>query len=83
MKMGLFKRLLLAGLVAVSVLGTGAVPVLANTGSDKIAIEEAGEISFEPYADVLGVYWRSVNGVLQWRIWNYTRGRWESDWTPV
>lgn len=80
MKVKLLKRALIAGLVAVSVLGTGAVPVFANTNTYK-AVEANGIIDFEPLADVHGVYWRSVNGVLQFRIWNYTRGRWETPWT--
>ena len=82
MKLRLFKKLLVTMLVTVSILGTGALPVLANTGSYK-AVEANGQVDFEPFADVLGIYFRSVNGVLQYRIWNYTRGRWENNWTNV
>ena len=27
------------------------------------------------------IYWRTMNGRLQFRVWSITNGRWLTDWT--
>ena len=82
MKTVLYKRLLIGGLIAVTTVMAGSIPAMAATEPVK-AVESVDPIAFEPFADVLEWHWRTVNGVLQFRIWNRTRGRWENEWTNV
>jgi hypothetical protein len=82
MKTKSFRRLLIAGLIAINIVWSGAIPTIAAEIPVKpvVGIEQ---YDMEPRADVLLTYWRTVNGVLQFRIWNATRGRWETEWTNV
>ena len=76
------KRLLVAGLVAFSILGAGAVPAMAAPAS-VIPVESSSYVGIEPYADVHQTVFARFDGVLYYRIWNATRGRWETDWRRV
>lgn len=83
MKLTQLKRIVVAGLIGFSVLGAGSVPVLANTQTVVATAEDSEKNSIAPFADVLHTHFRTVNGILQYRIWNATRFRWENDWTVL
>ena len=70
-------KLLIASLAFVSVIGT--VPVMATTEVTKVT--EYVEIM--PFADIIQRHFATFDGVLHFRDWNATRGRWMNDWTPV
>jgi len=46
---------------------------------------DAPAISVEEYVEARGTqhqtFWRNYHGMLQFRIWNLTRGIWVTDWT--
>ena len=75
------KRLLITAIIAFTVIGGGAIPVVAGTYTAPQVKNDY--IGVKPFADVLQTHFRWLNGVLQYRIWNATRGRWENEWTNV
>ena len=81
MKFSQLKRVLLAGVIGFSIVGAAPVTVLAY--APVVATEDSEKIGIEPHADVLQTHFRTLNGVLQFRIWNATRARWENSWTNV
>ena len=36
-----------------------------------------------PRTEMTRIYWRTYHGVLQFRVWSITNGRWITDWTNV
>ena len=76
------RKLLVAGLVAFSILGAGTIPAMAAP-APVIPLENNSYVGIEPFADVLQTVFGRIDGVLYYRIWNATRGRWETDWRRV
>ena len=35
---------------------------------------------FEPFTEMVQVYWRNYFGQLQWRVWSITNGKWLTEW---
>ena len=82
MRIRLLKKLLVTGLLTFTILGSGVTPVMAYQASAKPTSASCYD-EIVPFADVFRTYTRILNGVLQYRIWNATRGRWETDWRDV
>jgi len=78
------KKRLLVYLFAASVMVLSfAVPVMA---AETIAAEPkyaAAEQEAAPRTEMTQIYWRNYQGVLQFRVWSITNGRWLTDWTAI
>ena len=83
MKQMLLKKLTVAALIAVFVSSVGAIGAVPVAAATPVKAVEVSEVEFQPFADVLQTHLAWINGVLHFRIWNATRGRWEGSWTPV
>ena len=67
-----------------------AVPVMAQT---EVAVAEAvyetieqdavEEQGITPFTEMTRAYFRTYNGVLQFRIWSITNGRWLTYWIDL
>ena len=80
MKKSFFKKLMICGMIAISTMMAGSGTAVA--AAEPVKVLESNEMTeIEARADILELHFRTVNGVLQYRIWNRTRGRWENDWT--
>ena len=62
-----------------------AIPAMASEIAVKEPVQtyEATEHEIAPRSEMTRVYWRTYNGVLQFRIWGMTSGRWLTDWTDA
>lgn len=76
------KKLLITGLVAFSIVGTGTVTAMAAP-VPVMPVEGSNYIGIEPFADQFQTVFATIDGVLHYRVWNATRGRWETGWRPV
>lgn len=56
----------------------GLTPAMAASPAP---VFETGDGIVTPCADEFIYYYRTVNGVNQYRIWNATRGEWVIPWT--
>ena len=62
----------------------GPVPALAAEDSlERLPVENVQANTISPRADHYVVYYRTVNGVLQYRIWNATDAVWATEWKNV
>lgn len=73
-------RTLLAGLLLV---GTLTVPTFAFTTSSQLSVEEPLAQNAVVYADEFTIYYRTYNGINQYRVWNITKSVWVTPWTNV
>ena len=71
------KKRLLACMLALVVVFLFAVPALAAVQEPAQAI--AGEVHIAG-GEETQIYWRTMNGVLQFRVWSLTYGYWKTDW---
>lgn len=55
-----------------------AIPTTAVTAN--VYDLSAGYAVITPFSEQTRIYWRTVNGVLQFRVWGITSGRWITDW---
>jgi len=55
-----------------------AVPAMAAEAVSKYTVveEEAA-----PRTEMTQIFWRNYQGVLQFRVWSITNGRWLTEWT--
>ena len=69
-------------LVAALLIGSmvGITPALATSVAEPPA-SASGDGIVTPMADQFETYYRTVDGVLQYRIWNATQGYWIMPWT--
>ena len=82
MKESFFKKLMICGMIAISTMMAGSGTAVA--AAKPVKVLESNEMTeVEARTDILELHFRTLNGVLQYRIWNRTRGRWENDWTDV
>lgn len=81
------KQIILLGTVTMLAMSmTGGM-----TGLQKVEAAEMQNVytmnadeGIVPYADVIVTKFRWNNGILEYRRWNETKGRWEdSDWIPM
>jgi O-antigen/teichoic acid export membrane protein len=76
-------------LVGILLVGTLATPAFAAVDPPELPQEAAStqEVSSTQGVIVLSdqfvTYFRTYNGVKQYRIWNITQGIWVTDWTNV
>ena len=81
------KKRLLVFLLASLMLISLAVPAMAVDAisvppagiSEHELMEKAG-IEMELRSEQTQIHWRTFNGVLQFRVWGLTSGRWLTDW---
>jgi len=82
------KRLLMVLLVGLMLLSL-AVPATAVDVGPVLPTVAAGyyelvlpngETETIPRSEETRIYWRTFNGVLQFRVWGITSGRWITDW---
>ena len=81
------KRLLLFLLISVMAFPLAApamtfsfaVPVMANVSvvDDPVCVD-GGENTIDN--EMTQIYWRTFNGVLQFRVWSITYGKWLTEW---
>jgi len=73
------KKFLICLLVSVMALSF-AVPTMAVAAPEPInAVVEYEGIA--PLNEMTRIYWRTYNGILQFRVWSITNGRWLTNWT--
>lgn len=64
--------------------GSLVVPAFAAETTTQLPPEVTSstqDVTPTPYAEQFETYYRTVNGVMQYRIWNITKGYWVNDWT--
>lgn len=71
---------LLAALLLTLVF-TGLTPAFAAEASVPVEVEVTAAGEIVPFADEWITYYRTYNGIKQYRIWNATWGYWMNDWT--
>lgn len=80
------KKKLLVCLFACAMALSFAVPAMA-AGVDVTVAEpvsvEASFVEIQPFNEVTQIVFRTYGGVLQWRVWSVTWGRWITDWMVV
>jgi len=64
---------LLAGLMLLSL----APPAMAYSAELDVS---SAYVEIAPLTEYTRIYWRNLNGVLQFRVWGITSGRWITDW---
>ena len=78
------KKRLTKVLVATLLIGSvaGITPAMAtNVAPASTPLIETGDGTVTPMADQFQTYYRTLNGVLQYRVWNLTQGYWVNEWT--
>ena len=82
------KKKLLVCVLAVVMLFSMAVPAIAATQEVvPVAVAKGYSVSdgyaeISPFNELTRIYWRTTPaGVLQFRVWGITSGRWLTDWT--
>jgi len=82
------KRLLmvlLAGLMLLSLTVPAiaiSAPPTAVSGYYELVLPN-GETELVPHSEQTRIYFRNVDGQLQFRVWGITSGRWLTDWTNI
>ena len=77
------KRLMVCLLTCVMALSV-AVPAMAEVEATTIEqIYTVAEQEIVPATEMTRIYWRNHYGVLQFRVWSITNGRWITEWTTV
>lgn len=78
------KRRFIVACIAASVMALSfAVPVMAvevTAEAQAVALEY---VAIERFNEPTQIYFRTMNGVLQFRVWGTTSGRWLTDWIPL
>ena len=85
------KKRLLVCVLAVVMLFSMAVPAMAATQQAvpvSIVMTNGHDLSagyevISPFSEVTQIYFRTWNGVLQFRVWGVTSGQWLTPWTNV
>ena len=77
------KRLVAFLLVCVVALSFAVVPAMAAEVVAPEPVNATAEQGIVPATHMVQMFWRTYHGVLQWRLWSITDGRWLSDWTDV
>ena len=77
--MFLLACLILLSLV-VPAMAVDALSVFPTVMSEHELMQQAS-IEMEPRNEYTRIYWRTFNGVLQFRVWGITSGRWLTEWT--
>jgi hypothetical protein len=75
------KRLMVFLLISVMTFSF-AVPAMANVSvvNDPVCVG-GGENTIDN--ELTQIYWRTFNGVLQFRVWSITHGKWLTEWTNI
>jgi hypothetical protein len=74
------KKMFMSFFLPVVVLLSITVPVTAMATETIVAESIVAEQEIIPFTEMTRVYWRTYNGVLQWRVWSITNGRWMTEW---
>lgn len=74
-----FVVFLLISMIALSF----TVPAIAMEVVETEPVNAVVEQEVIPRTEVTQFYWRTYNGVLQWRVWGLTSGRWLTEWTDL
>jgi len=74
---------LLAGLMLLSLtvpaMATDVITVPTPGISECELMQQTG-VEMEPRNEQTQIYWRNWHGVLQFRVWGVTSGRWLTEW---
>lgn len=77
------KRILLTGALLAGIAAVNPLSAVPLAGMP-VTVEAATKPTDEIQVDEIGYVYRSVNGHLQKRRWNYTQGCWvDPYWTPA
>jgi len=74
------KKKVVAFLLICAVALSFAPPAIATT-MPVVSIEQ--EIEVAPFFEMTRNYLRTYHGVLQFRVWGMTSGRWLTDWADI
>jgi len=74
-------KILVASLLAGSLAGITPAMATSVVPVAETPLVEIGAVIVTPMADQFETYYRTLNGVWQYRIWNLTQGYWVNDWT--
>ena len=55
--------------------------VVAESLAVNTELAETAEQEIAPFNEMTRIYVRTYHGVLQFRVWSITNGRWLTDWT--
>lgn len=60
-----------------------AIPVIANeaVANEPVIVEVGEENTIN--TEMTRIYYRNYHGVLQWRLWGITSGKWLTEWANV
>jgi len=79
--MFLFAGLMLLSLAAPA-MATDVISVPLPGDSERGLIQQSG-MEMEPRNEQTQIYFRTFNGVLQFRVWGVTSARWLTEWANV
>ena len=77
------KRKLIVCLLTCVMAFSFVVPAMA---SEAVKYEPVYSVTYQevaPRTEMTRLYFRTYHGVLQFRVWSITNGRWITDWTNV
>lgn len=75
------KRLM--SFLLVGVMAFFVVPALTTTVSAAETMNVAIEQDISPHTEMTRIALRTYNGVLEFRVWSITNGRWLTEWAPI
>ena len=74
------KRILVTFLLITMMSFSFTVPAMAVGTIVTEPISSTTTQGIVPATEMTQIYWRWNNGVLQYRVWSLTNGRWLTDW---
>jgi hypothetical protein len=77
------KKRLVTFLFVIMVAFSFTVPVMAVDAVFAEPVSATGEQGITPATEMTRMFFRTVDGQLQWRLWSLTNGRWLTDWANV
>ena len=79
------KKKIIACLFACAMALTFAMPVMATDVTVAAPVDVVTEVEQEvaPFSEMTQIVFRTYGGVLQFRVWSITNGRWLTPWTNV
>ena len=76
------KKLFICLLVGMMALAFPISVMAVETVAAK-SVYESMEQEIVPFNEQIRLYFRNNGGVLQFRVWSITNGRWITEWTDV
>ena len=77
------KKKLITCLFACIAVFLFSVPVMATEVAVVEPANAEAKQEITPFNEMTQIFFRTYGGVLQFRVWSITNGRWITDWIPM